>query len=96
MTILVVEDDAKMAELLRRGLSNEGHNVTIATEGATGLEQAQSRNFEVVLLDIMLPGVDGLTIAKRLRSAGNRVPVLMLTARDAVSDIRSRAGPWRR
>src|SRR6476661_4061307 len=87
MTILVVEDDAKMAELLRRGLSNEGHNVTIATEGTTGLEQAQSRNFEVVLLDIMLPGVDGLTIAKRLRSAGNRVPVLMLTARDAVSDI---------
>jgi DNA-binding response OmpR family regulator len=87
MTILVVEDDAKMAELLRRGLSNEGHNVTIATDGATGLEQAQSRNFEVILLDIMLPGVDGLTIAKRLRSAGNRVPVLMLTARDAVSDI---------
>ena len=87
MKILVVEDDAKMAELLRRGLTSDGHLVTIATDGHTGLAEAQSRNFEVVLLDIMLPGMDGLTIAKRLRSAGNRVPVLMLTARDAVADI---------
>lgn len=87
MKILVVEDDAKMAELLRRGLASEGHLVTVATDGSTGLAEAQSRSFDVVLLDVMLPGLDGLAVAKRLRSAGNRKPVLMLTARDAVSDI---------
>jgi DNA-binding response OmpR family regulator len=87
MRILVVEDDAKMAELLRRGLANEGHTVTVATDGRTGLEEAQSRGFDVILLDIMLPGMDGLTVARRLRTAGNRIPVLMLTARDAVTDI---------
>jgi DNA-binding response OmpR family regulator len=72
MKILVVEDDVKMAELLRRGLSSEGHAVTIATDGVTGLAEAQSRNFEVVLLDIMLPGLDGLTIAKRLHLRATR------------------------
>lgn len=87
MRILVVEDDVKMAELLRRGLANQGHTVTVATDGRTGLEEAQSRSFDAILLDVMLPGMDGLTVARRLRSAGNRVPVLMLTARDAVTDI---------
>ena len=87
MRILVVEDDAKLAELLRRGLSIEGHVVTIATDGVTGFAEAQSGNFDTILLDVMLPGLDGITIAKRLRSAGNRVPLLMLTARDAVDDI---------
>jgi DNA-binding response OmpR family regulator len=87
MRILVVEDDARMAELLRRGLSDEGHAVTVATDGGAGLVEAQSRNFDAILLDLMLPGLDGLTVARRLRAAGNRVPVLMLTARDAVSDI---------
>ena len=76
-----------MAELLRRGLSNEDHQVTVATDGNTGLAEAQSRSFDAIVLDIMLPGLDGLAIAKRLRSAGNRIPVLMLTARDAVSDV---------
>jgi DNA-binding response OmpR family regulator len=87
MRILVVEDDVKMAELLRRGLSSEGHVVTVATDGEAGFAEAQSRTFDAMVLDVMLPGLDGLTIARRLRSAGNRVPVLMLTARDAVDEI---------
>ncbi len=87
MKILVVEDDAKMAELLRRGLASEGHVVTVATDGSIGLVEAQSHSFDAVVLDVMLPGLDGLAIAKRLRSAGNRIPVLMLTARDAAADI---------
>ena len=87
MKILVVEDDAKMAELLRRGLSMEGHAVDIAGDGVKGLERAQSQPFDAIVLDIMLPGMDGLHVARRLRSSGVRVPILMLTARDSVPDI---------
>lgn len=87
MKILVVEDDAKMAELLRRGLAGDGHAVTVATDGNTGLAEAQARGFDAIVLDVMLPGMDGLTVARRLRAGGSRTPILMLTARDAVSDI---------
>src|SRR5258708_40070731 len=87
MRILVVEDDSKMAELLRRGLGKEGHSVTVAIDGSSGLEEAQTRTFDVVVLDIMLPSMDGLTVARRLRSAGNRIPILMLTGRDAAGEI---------
>ena len=87
MRILVVEDDAKMAELLRRGLSKEGHSVDIAGDGLKGLEKGQSLPFDAIVLDIMLPGLDGLSVARRLRSGGVRAPILMLTARDSVSDI---------
>jgi DNA-binding response OmpR family regulator len=87
MRILVVEDDPKMAELLRRGLSTEGHSVDIAADGVQGLEKGQSLPFDAIVLDIMLPGLDGLSVARRLRSGGVSVPILMLTARDSVSDI---------
>jgi len=87
MRILVVEDDAKMAELLRRGLSTEGHAVDVAADGLTGLEKGQSLPFDAIVLDIMLPGLDGLSVARRLRSGGVRAPILMLTARDSVRDI---------
>jgi two-component system response regulator MprA len=87
MRILVVDDDAKMAELLRRGLSKEGHSVDIAGDGLKGLEKGQSLPFDAIVLDIMLPGIDGLSVARRLRSGGVRAPILMLTARDSVSDI---------
>ncbi len=87
MRILVVEDDAKMAELLRRGLSKEGHAVDIAGDGVKGLEKGQSQPFDAIVLDIMLPGLDGLHVARRLRSSGVRAPILMLTARDSVPDI---------
>ncbi len=87
MKILVVEDDAKMAELLRRGLSKEGHAVDIAGDGIRGLERGRSQPFDAIVLDIMLPGLDGLNVARRLRSSGVRAPILMLTARDSVPDI---------
>ncbi len=87
MRILVVEDDSKMAELLRRGLVGQGHIVDVALDGIKGLEKAQAMSFDAIVLDVMLPGVNGLQIAKRLRANGNRTPILMLTARDAVPDV---------
>src|SRR5262245_32764867 len=87
MRILVVEDDSKMAELLRRGLEGQGHKADLAPDGLKGLEKAQAAVFDVIVLDVMLPGIDGFQIAKRLRAGGNRTPILMLTARDSVSDI---------
>ena len=87
MRILVVEDDAKMAELLRRGLMGQGHAVDVATGGIDGLEKSQTMPFDAIVLDVMLPGMDGLNVAKRLRASGVRVPILMLTARDSVPDI---------
>jgi len=87
MLILIVEDDAKMAELLRRGLAGLGHTVEVAMDGIKGLEQAQNSPFDTILLDVMLPGMDGLNVARRLRATGVRVPILMLTARDSAPDI---------
>jgi DNA-binding response OmpR family regulator len=87
MKILVVEDDAKMAELLRRGLAGQGHTIDVAADGIKGLEKAQASSFDAIVLDVMLPGMDGLQVAKRLRASGVRTPILMLTARDSVPDI---------
>jgi DNA-binding response OmpR family regulator len=87
MRILVVEDDAKMAELLRRGLTDQGHTVDVAPDGLKGLEKAQAMPLDVIVLDVMLPGVDGLQVAKRLRDSGIRTPILMLTARDSAPDV---------
>src|SRR5260370_37181012 len=87
MRILVVEDELRMVELLVQGLSEEGNTVTAASNGRQGLEMAESTPFDVILLDVMLPGMDGLTVAKRLWSQQNRTPILMLTARDASADI---------
>ena len=87
MKILVVEDDAKMAELLRRGLAGQGHAIDVAADGIKGLEKAQAASFDAIVLDVMLPGMDGLHVAKRLRASGVRTPILMLTARDSVPDI---------
>jgi len=87
MQILVVEDERRMAELLERALSEEGHHVVVATDGREGFEAARCSAFDVIVLDVMLPGMDGLTVARKLREAGNQTPVLMLTARDAGADI---------
>ncbi|HEY3439641.1 MAG TPA: response regulator transcription factor [Paludibaculum sp.] len=87
MRILIVEDDAKMAELLRRGLSSEGHSVDVALDGLTGLVKGQAVPFDAIVLDVMLPGLDGFSVARRLRSGGVRAPILMLTARDSVADV---------
>lgn len=83
--ILVIEDDAQIADLLRRGLIYEGYSVTVAKDGLTGLAAARDRPPDLVLLDLMLPGMDGLTVCQRLRAASD-VPILILTARDAVPD----------
>jgi DNA-binding response OmpR family regulator len=87
MRILIVEDDIKMAELLRRGLASEGHSVDVAVDGTEGIEKALNETFDSIVLDIMLPSVDGLRVARRLRADGVRTPILMLTARDSVPDI---------
>jgi two-component system response regulator MprA len=87
MRLLVVEDEKRMAELLRKGLEEEGYVVAVALDGPTGLAMARASSFELILLDIMLPGMDGFSIARRLRSEGNSTPILMLTARDATPDV---------
>ncbi len=76
-----------MAELLRRTLQEEGHQVVVAYDGKEGFEIARSSSFDVIILDVMLPGMDGVTLARQLRERRNQTPVLMLTARDAPSDI---------
>jgi DNA-binding response OmpR family regulator len=85
--ILIVEDDERMAALLRRGLEREGHVITVAADGAEGLDFALARPYDVVLLDVMLPVLDGLEVARSLRRRGCRTPILMLTAKDAPRDI---------
>lgn len=87
MRVLIIEDDKPMTDLLRKGLQEDGHVTSLATDGRTGLELAESYQFDVIVLDRMLPGMDGLEIAKRLRKSGKATPILMLTARDAVPDI---------
>ncbi len=76
-----------MADLLSSGLSEEGHNVTIAREGREGLSVAEAYPFDLIILDVMLPGLDGFSVARRLREQRNQTPILMLTARDAAQDI---------
>ncbi len=87
MRVLIIEDDRPLTELLRKGLQEDGHVASVAMDGRTGLELAESYQFDVIVLDWMLPGLDGLEVARRLRKAGNSSPILMLTARDAVPDI---------
>ena len=86
MRVLVVEDEARMAGLLRRALREEGHAVDVAADGHEGLWLATENSYGAIVLDVMLPGLDGFQLCRRLREAGAWVPVLMLTARDGVSD----------
>jgi len=86
MRVLVVEDEARMARLLKRGLEEEGHAVDMASDGPDGLWMATENSYAAIVLDLMLPGFDGVELCRRLRSQGIWVPVLMLTARDAVGD----------
>lgn len=84
-TILIVEDEAEIAGYLRRGLTFEGYTVEIASDGRQALDIAREQPPDLVVLDLMLPGIDGLEVARRLRSASD-VPIIMLTARDAIPD----------
>lgn len=87
MRILVVEDESQMAELLRESLVEDGHSVTLAHEGHGALSIAQAGDFDLLILDVMLPGMSGFEIARRLRAKRNQTPILMLTARDSAEDI---------
>ena len=86
MRVLVVEDEARMAGLLKRALQEEGHAVDIASDGPEGLWLAKENAYEAIVLDVMLPGLDGIQLCRRLRESGSWVPVLLLTARDSVGD----------
>ena len=86
MRVLVVEDESKMATLLRRGLAEEGLAVDIAPTGEAALVRAQATEYDAIVLDVMLPGIDGFETCRRLREANTWAPVVMLTARDAVED----------
>jgi DNA-binding response OmpR family regulator len=79
--ILIVEDDKAMAVALSDGFQYEGHSVSLARDGAQGLKLASETNFDMIILDVMLPKISGLDVCKQLRSEGNRVPIIMLTAR---------------
>jgi two-component system copper resistance phosphate regulon response regulator CusR len=84
MRILVVEDEAKTARFLRKGLEESGFVVDVAADGPSGFHLAQEMRFDLIILDVMLPGLDGWQILTHLRQEGNRTLVLLLTARDAV------------
>jgi DNA-binding response OmpR family regulator len=87
MRILIIEDDRSMAGLLQKGLQEENQVVSVAFDGQSGLDITKSYEFDVIVLDWMLPLMDGPEVARRLRKTGNSLPILMLTARDAVRDI---------
>jgi two-component system response regulator MprA len=84
--ILVVDDDRAVREALRRALSLAGYEVQLAENGETAIEQAVQAVPDAIVLDVGLPGIDGLEVCRRMRRLGNRVPILILTARDAVRD----------
>lgn len=85
--ILLVEDEASVGSLINKGLSESGHTVSVAPDGNIGLEMALKNEFDVLLLDIMLPGINGLEICKRLRSHKIQTPILMLTALGSTENI---------
>src|SRR5580704_5302621 len=87
MKLLVVEDEPRMLALLRQGLAEEGHTVSCATDGSAGLEMANDDRFDVVILDVMMPNLNGFEMTRQMRTAKNFTPVLMLTAKDSIPDI---------
>jgi two-component system response regulator MprA len=84
--ILLVDDDRHITEVLRRALAYEGYTVDVAPRGDEALQKAIEHPPDLVVLDLMLPGVDGLEVCRRLRASGNQVPILMLTAKDSIPD----------
>jgi len=86
MRILLVEDDSRMSRPIADDLRRQGHLIDVAPDGSRGLERAQEGVYDLILLDIMIPGMDGLALCHRLRSEGEQAMIVMITARDAVSD----------
>jgi DNA-binding response OmpR family regulator len=87
MHLLLVEDDNKMVNALKRGLEEENHRVTVAQDGVSAAQIVEGCDFDVIILDVMLPGLDGFGVARRLRQRHVQTPILMLTAKDTVPDI---------
>src|SRR3974390_1268009 len=87
MKILVVEDEKKVAGFIKRGLEDDNYRVSVAYDGLDGFKQAREGDYNLVIMDMMLPKKDGMEVVRELRETGNRVPVLMLTARDNMEDI---------
>ncbi len=86
MRVLLIEDDQRLADLLATRLRREGYEASPCYSGTDGLELADSGTFDLAVVDVMLPGIDGIALTSELRARGNRMPVLMLTARDTVAD----------
>jgi heavy metal response regulator len=86
MRILIIEDEKKVAGFLKNGLKEEGYAVDDAFDGQTGFDLAVENEYDIIILDLMLPGLDGITLCQKLREQGNHTPILMLTAREAVKD----------
>ena len=86
MRVLVIEDEVRLAATLRDLLEMDGYTVDVCHDGESGLDNALSAIYDVILLDVMLPKLDGFTVLRRLRASGDSTPVLMLTARSEVSD----------
>jgi len=87
LKLLIVEDEARMVELLRKGLTEEGHTVVCASNGREGLEMARAYEFDVIILDVMMPKLNGYELAEKLRRERVATPMLMLTAKDTVPDL---------
>lgn len=87
MKILIVEDEKKVASFIKRGLEEDNFQVTLSHDGVDGLKRASSGEFDLIILDCMLPKKDGLSVVQELRQAGNQVPVLMLTAKSETTDV---------
>src|SRR5258708_2664807 len=86
MDILVVEDDAMVRQLLERGLLSEGHTPTVVGTGAAGVARLDEQRYDALILDLALPDMDGIDLARQVRQVGNTIPILMLTARDQLDD----------
>lgn len=87
MNILIVEDEKKVANFIKRGLEDDGYQVVLSYDGVDGIKRASSGEFDLVILDCMLPKKDGLTVLNELREAGSHVPVLLLTAKAETVDV---------
>jgi len=86
MHLLVVEDDPRIAGFIAKGLEESGYSVAVAGDGEDGFYDARLNNYDLIVLDVMLPTIDGIEVTRRLRAAGKTTPILMLTARDAEAD----------
>lgn len=87
MKILIVEDEKKVASFIKRGLEDDGYQVTVSYDGADGFKRANNDEYDMIILDCMLPKKDGLTVLHELRESGNQIPVLMLTAKSETDDV---------